>query len=173
MHQADNLGSSTQITKCSKDGFPVININGQPQCIAEFINYCIGGEEVTDVVVRNGARYFVFESGHEIPLLCNCCGEPLAGIDLKEDRESMIGRVLDAMDWDWEKLSDGRRVVDYVLLFSTKEGENFDALAVNTSVLSANKMRHPAGCIHSPQPAHKEEPALEVVVQQKKKRRRK
>jgi hypothetical protein len=161
---------SVQIASCKKDGFPIVEINGQPQCIAEFVNYCIGGEEITDVVVRNGARYFVFESGHEIPMLCNCCSEPLAGINLKEDRESMIGRVLDAVDWYWEKLSDGRKVIDYVLLFSTKEGEDFEALAVTTAVLSANKMRHPAGCIHAPQPAHKEEPALEVDVQPKKKR---
>ena len=84
----------------------------------------------------------------------------------------MTGRVLESMDWDWEKLSDGHKVIDYVMLFSAKEGEDFDALAVNTAVLSASKMRHPAGCIHAPLSARKEEPVPEVVVQPKKKRRR-
>lgn len=162
----------TQTIYCKKDGFPIINIGGQQQCVSEFLNYCIGGEKITDILLQNETMYYVFESGHEIPLLCNCCGEPLACANLQAERKNMIGRCLVSMSWDWEELEDGHSVIDYRLELSAKENEDFIVLIVQTAVSSANKMRHPAGCTQAPQPARKDEPVPEAAARPKKKRKR-
>lgn len=161
----------TQMLYCKKDGFPLINIDGQQQCVFEFLNYCIGGKKITDILLQNETIYYVFENGHEIPLLCNCCGKPLACRSLQAERKRMIGRTLLSMSWDWEELEDEQSVIAYRLEFSAKENEGL-FLIVQTAVSSANKMRHPAGCTQSPQPARKDEPVPEAAARQKKKRRR-
>jgi hypothetical protein len=137
-----------QLVECERDGFPILDINGQRHCLAEFVNYCIGGQKITDVVQRNDTLYYVFENRHELPLLCYCCGEPLACPDLQTEKRYMRGRVLQAMTWDTEHLEDGRDVIDFELEFSHKDGEG-GALMVQTATLSANKMSHPVICPHS------------------------
>ena len=128
-----------QLVECEKDGFPILNINGEPHCLAEFVNFCIGRQKVIDVVVRNNTLYYVFENRHEVPLLCYCCGEPLACPDLSAEKRRMRGRKLQAMTWNVEELEDGSNVIDYNLEFSPKYGET-EPLLVQTSTLSADKM---------------------------------
>jgi hypothetical protein len=109
---------------------------------------CIGGQKVTDVILRNDTLYYVFENWHELPLLCYCCGEALECSDLHAERKHMRGRVLQAMNWNLEELEDGRVVIDYELEFTSKYGEEA-ALMVQTSTLSADRMRHPVTCINA------------------------
>jgi hypothetical protein len=137
-----------QLIECERDGFPILNINGESHCLAEFVNFCIGGQKITDVVLRNETLYYVFENRHELPLLCYCCGEPLACPDLKAEKRQMRGRKLQAMIWSTEELEDGYQVIDYQLEFSPKHGET-EPLMVQTSTLSAAKMVHPILCAHS------------------------
>jgi hypothetical protein len=137
-----------QIIECERDGFPVLNINGEPHCLAEFVNFCIGSQKITDVVQRNGSLYYVFENRHELPLLCYCCGQPLECHDLQSVKRHVRGRTLQAMTWKLEELEDGRTVIDYQLEFSSKYGET-EPLMVQTSTLSADKMVHPILCAHS------------------------
>ncbi|MBN1583628.1 MAG: hypothetical protein JXA89_23175 [Anaerolineae bacterium] len=37
---------------CSKDGFPKVKIDGRWHCVAEYLDRCIGGQHVVDVVQR-------------------------------------------------------------------------------------------------------------------------
>jgi hypothetical protein len=137
-----------QIVECERDGFPVLNINGKPHCLAEFVDSCIGGQKIADVVLRNDTLYYVFENRHEIPLLCFCCGMPLECPDLQAEKRNMRGRKLKAMTWDLVEMEDGKNVIDYQLEFSSKPGET-EPLMVQTSTLSADKMIHPLLCPHS------------------------
>jgi hypothetical protein len=168
-----SAAQTEQLPQCERDGFPILEINGEERCLAEFVDACIGGQKITDVILRDATLYYVFENRHEIPLLCYCCGEALACPDLHAERRSMRGRVLQAMTWDLEELEDGRVAIDYRLEFSSKYGDE-SALLVQTSTLSANRMRHPVTCVNSgvPAPMPTSLPATEVPVLRKKHRRR-
>jgi hypothetical protein len=159
-----------KLVECERDGFPILDINGQEQCLAEFVDYCIGGKKITDVVVRNDTLYYVFENRHELPLLCYCCGEPLTCPDLRVEKKNLRGRTLQAMSWNTEQLEDGRNVIDFQLEFSRKDGEE-NVMMVATSTLSANKMRHTVLCSHSGLPASMfEAPRISIAPPPSKKR---
>ena len=163
-----------KLIECERDGFPILDINGQQHCLAEFVNYCVGRQKITDVVQRNDTLYYVFENRHELPLLCYCCGQPLACPDLQTEKRHLRGSVLQAMTWNTEQLEDGRNVIDFQLEFSLKDGQD-DVRMVQTSTLSANKMRHPITCSHSglPAPISKAlHPAIVSPPSPKKRRRR-
>jgi hypothetical protein len=162
-----------QLIECEQVGFPILNINGEPHCLAEFVNFCIGGQKIVDVILRNDTLYYVFENRHEIPLLCYCCGEALACPDLQAEKRHMRGRKLQAMIWDLEELEDGRNVIEYQLEFSPKYGDA-EPLMIQTSTLSAEKMVHPILCAHSGIPIPKNEfrTAVKPSLSNKKRRRR-
>ena len=162
-----------QLIKCEQDGFPVLELNEEQHCLAEFVNFCIGRQKITDVVLRNNTIYYVFENRHEIPLLCYCCGQPLGSHDLQAERQDMRGRRLKSMSWAPEELDDGRVLIDYQLEFSSKYGET-EPCIVQTSVWSADKMVHPLQCAHSgiPLPDDKFHPIIPSPSSKKKRRRR-
>jgi len=162
-----------QPVECEQDGFPILEINGEPRCLAEFVDACIGGQKVSDVVLRDGTLYYIFENRHELPLLCYCCGEPLACPDLRAERKHMRGRTLQAMTWSLDEFEDGRVAIDYELEFSGKYGEE-GPLMVQTSTLSANRMRHPVTCanIGAPAPAPRSAPEAPAPAGRKKHRRK-
>ncbi len=139
---------TTALAKCERDGFPILTINGKPHCLAEYVDQCIGGQKIADVIQRAETLYYVFENRHEFPLLCYCCGEPLKCPDLAVERKRLRGRVLQAMTWDTVTLEDGREVIDYELEFSPKSGEA-TPLLLQTSTQSADAMRHPLSCSRS------------------------
>lgn len=163
----------TQFRECERDGFPILTINGEPHCLAEFVDFCIGGQKVADVVLRNNRLYYVFENRHELPLFCYCCGEPLACHDLQSVKRQMRGRKLQGMTWNMEELEDGRNVIGYQLEFSPKYGET-GRLMVQTSTLSADKMVHPILCAHSgvSLPSSKVSPVIAIPSSSKKRRQR-
>ena len=162
--------TTDQLPLCEQDGFPILEIDGQQRCLAEYVVACIGGQKVSDVILRNGTLYYVFENRHELPLLCYCCGEPLACPDLGAERKNMRGRTLQAMTWNLEELEDGREVIDYQLEFSGKYGEA-GPLMVGTSTLSANRMRHPLTCANAGMPAPEPKPGPETQVPARRKKR--
>lgn len=161
------------LPQCKRDGFPILKINGEERCLAEFVDACIGNQKVIDVVQRNGTLYYVFENRHEIPLLCYCCGEALECPDLHAERKHMRGRVLNAMTWSLEELEDGQEAIDYRLEFSSIYGEQGPWL-VQTSTLSAERMRHPVTCANSGASPllPNRRPASPVPEKRKKHRRR-
>ena len=168
-----STGQTVDLPQCERDGFPILEIDGEMHCLAEYVDACIGNQKVTDVIIRDDTLYYVFESRHKLPILCYCCGEALACPDLRAERKHMRGRSLQAMTWNPEELEDGRVVIDYQLEFSGKYGEE-GPLTVGTSTLSANRMRHPLTCVNSGAPVPKPgpDPAASVPAKRKRHRRR-
>jgi hypothetical protein len=135
--------------KCSKDGFPMVNIHGRLRCIAEYMDRCVGERQIVDVVQRDEVIYYVFENRHEVPLLCFCCGEPLAVTDLEASRQNMTGRRLQAMGFEPVTLEDGSDAVQFILEFSPK-GKIGRSTDVIVSLDVAEKMIHPRMCKQAP-----------------------
>lgn len=130
---------------CEKDGFPKVQIQGHWECVAEYLDRCIGGQRVIDVVQRGDTVYYVFENGHELPMLCFCCGEPLGFYDLDKSRLDMKGRRLERMSLEPGLLEDGAEMLQFRLHYS-KKGLFSKPIVDPISVEAAAKMKHPPGC---------------------------
>jgi hypothetical protein len=129
---------------CSRDGFPKVKIDGRWTCVAEYLDRCIGGQRITDLIERGGTVYYVFENGHELPMLCFCCDRPLVYRHLKRSRRRTVGRRLESMSvGPVEK--DGRILSQFCLELS-KKGIFSRPVAVPVSAQVAVQMKHPPGC---------------------------
>ena len=130
---------------CSKDGFPKVEIKGRWHCVAEYLDRCIGGQRIVDMVERERTVYYVFENGHELPSLCSCCGTPHEYRDLESARRENVGRRLESMMMDPGETEDGQVVFRFCLELSNK-GLLSQPLAVPLSVEAAAQLRHPIRC---------------------------
>jgi hypothetical protein len=134
---------------CQKDGSPMVRINGNWECAAEYLDRCLDGKRVVDVVQLKGVSHYVFEDGHKLPLLCFCCGEPLDTVDPKRARASILGRRLEGMSLAMVSMEDGRDLEQFRLEFS-KKGLFSKGVYTAVSPLVAAGLRHPSGCPHPP-----------------------
>jgi len=134
-----------KLVACEQDGFPILRINGHQQCLGEFTDHCLGRIKITDVVLRAGTMYYVFEDGHQLPLLCFCCGKPLASHDALGEADRMRGRKLKTYGWDTVEVEGGRTVIDFQLEFTRKFWE-LKSIWVHLSVHSVDKLIHPRAC---------------------------
>jgi hypothetical protein len=143
---------------CERDGFPMLTINGRLECSAEYIDRCVGGLPVVDVVQRGKTAYYVFENGHELPLLCPCCGGPLWFDDLEKERKTTRGWRLRSMSVGIQTLQDGREIEELNLEFS-KAGLLSRIVQVPVAFEVAARMRHPTDCPYRKQvsPSQKRE----------------
>ncbi len=89
--------SESSYPTCPTHGFPMITINGQLKCSLEALDHCLGHKKVTDVVQRGKITYYIFEDGHELPLLCGCCGQGLVIEDVAHERKQVCGRRLEGI----------------------------------------------------------------------------
>ena len=151
--------------KCKRDGFPMLKIKGRWQCVAEYLDRCIGQQRVVDLVQRGETVYTVFENGHELPMLCFCCGEPLAYEDLERSCRDMCGRRRESMSVDMVTVEDGNGVLQFALEFSEK-GLLSRGVYVPVAVEAAARLRHPDHC------PRKGKPPKEKSRQRKRRRRR-
>lgn len=134
--------------RCKRDGFPMVEIDGKLECPAEYIDRCIGQQPVVDIIQRDKTTYYVFANGHQVPMLCSCCGTPLVYRELEQPRRDIVGRRLDAMAIHVEVLPDGRQYEELVLEFlGTADSEPF---GIPVSFLVAAQMKHPSHCPHRP-----------------------
>lgn len=136
---------------CEHDHFPLVRIDGRLECAAEYLDRCLGLKRVVDMIPRDQVTFYVFEDGHELPLLCFCCGEPLTGFDLEESRRRIRGRRLEQMSITQVALDGGDDLPQFRLEFS-KRGLFSHSLVVPLSPEVAARMRHPDTCPHKPQP---------------------
>jgi hypothetical protein len=149
------LSENIQTVWYKQHGFPMVKIGGRLECVAEYLDRCIGQQLVVDVSRHEQAARYVFENGHELPLLCGCCGGPLVVSD--RARHDTIGRRLVCMGVVDRTLEDGREIAELDLEFS-KKGVLSTKYHVQVAFEAAAKMRHPAGCPHGrslPAPKHK------------------
>ena len=125
----------------------MVKINGRWECVAEYLDRCIGGQRIVDVTQRDGTIYYVFENRHELPLLCFCCDTPLAVENPKRERSQLRGRRLESMSVEPVVLQDGTEMLQFRLELSKKRLEP-SGRTVAVSVESAARMHHPPGCPH-------------------------
>jgi hypothetical protein len=143
------MGKKLTYPTCAHDGFPLVTIAGRSQCVAEYLDRCIGQKRVVDMVQRNETTYYVFEDGHALPLLCFCCGEPLTVFDLAKSRQNIRGRRLKAMAMGSVELTEGGELPQFRLVFS-KKGLFSSELTEPLSPEVAVHLRHPDDCAHKP-----------------------
>jgi hypothetical protein len=130
---------------CPRDGFPLLKIDGKLECSVEYIDRCVGGQAVVDVVQRGPTTYYVFENGHQVPLLCGCCGSSLSVPDLALERKQALGRRLESMSMVPQVAENGREYHVLSLEFS-KQGLFSKGLFLPVSFEVAARLRHPADC---------------------------
>ncbi|MGB4979268.1 MAG: hypothetical protein WBR35_21210 [Anaerolineae bacterium] len=135
------------LATCPRDGFPLIYVNGGWECAAEYLDRCLGQQPIADIVQRGGTVYYLFENGHELPMLCFCCGTPLVYGDIDRTRRDMQGRRLESMSCDIVTTQAGREAVEYRLEFS-KKGLLRPGVRVAIALQAAAKLRHPSYCPH-------------------------
>lgn len=87
---------------CDRDGFPLVEIEGQQYCSVEYADGIIGGQKVLGVAQRTGGDdpgliEILFSGGYVMPLTCPCCGGPLhlKPRSLPEVRALLIGRTVE------------------------------------------------------------------------------
>jgi len=136
-HSADSYPA------CPNDGFPLIDINGRLECCVEVLDRCVGQKKVVEVVQRGQITYYVFENGHELPLLCGCCGHGLAVKDLDQERKRVCGRRLEAMSIGTTMIEKDRREYDELILEFSKLGVFSKPLHIPVAFEVAAQLRHP------------------------------
>lgn len=127
----------------------MVQIRGRWECAVEYLDRCIGGQRIADVVQHGKAVYYIFENGHKLPLLCFCCGTPLVVASLEKTRRNMRGRRLEAMSTKLVLLNDGSQMPQFRLEFSRK-GLLSRAIYEPVSPQVAAHLRHPPGCPNRP-----------------------
>ena len=143
--------SENDIRICEKDGFPKVKIQGRWECVAEYLDRCIGGQHVVDVVQRGDTVYYVFENGHELPMLCFCCGGPLGFCDAEQSRQDMRGRNLESMSVEPGELEDSTDMLQFRLHYS-KKGLFSKPIVDPISIEAAPQMKHPPDCPYGRKP---------------------
>lgn len=84
---------------CSHDDLPMILINDEFVCIAEYLYAHIDNASVNDLVTEP-ILSLVFQNGHTLPLICPDCGESLHVTDQSELLDEINGLTLINVDWD-------------------------------------------------------------------------
>jgi hypothetical protein len=94
--------------QCSEHGCPMIQIGNDYVCVFEYVDSCIGNQQVVDVITDIGAGstetdLLVFENGWQLPLLCPACGGPIQTCDEEGDAtaflEAIVGLYLTALSY--------------------------------------------------------------------------
>lgn len=136
--------STSSYPPCPNDGFPLIDLNGRLECCVEALNRCVGLQKVVEVVQRDQTTYYVFEDGHELPLLCGCCGQGLVVKDLEQERKRVCGRRLEAMSIGTTMIEKDKREFDELILEFSKQGIFSKPLYIPVAFEVAAQLRHPA-----------------------------
>lgn len=92
---------------CERDEFPKVRIGGHWECVAEYLDRCLGQQRVVDMVQWQETTHLVFENGHELPALCPDCGQPVVYGHPERARRNMRGRRLESMSYRTGTLRDG------------------------------------------------------------------
>jgi hypothetical protein len=158
-----------QAPVCKKDGFPLLKINNQLKCVAEYLDRCIGQKTIVDVVQSDKTTFLVFSNGHKLPLLCPCCNGSLEITDLEEMRQKTIRQRLVSMAIASRVYEDGQEYDELVLEFSDKEMPS-ETVDLSMSFEVALELEHPIMCRQRSR-TNRERDAKKMKRSRKKKRR--
>ena len=135
---------------CKRDGLPMVKIGERWYCAGEYLERCISGEKIVDMVARKETFFYVFESGHELPLLCACCGEPLVVPNVEKSRRQMRGCRLKSATLAIAVTNDGEERLEFALEFSGKGLLWWVRMPpVTISPQAVVRMHHPDECPRS------------------------
>ncbi len=84
---------------CSHDALPMIFLDEEFTCVAEFLNAHINESPITDLITEP-VLALVFQNGHTLPLLCPDCGGSSHIDDHNELLEEVNGLTIIDVDWD-------------------------------------------------------------------------
>lgn len=87
-----------RVETCERDGFPLVEIDGDLYCSVEYADGLIGGQQVLGVAEGDdGTIELLFSGGSVVPLTCPCCGGTLhlRPRSLGDVRQLLIGRTLE------------------------------------------------------------------------------
>ncbi len=129
---------------CPDDGYPLIMVDGELTCCFEALNHCLGQREVVDVIKRGKKTYYVFNDGHELPLLCGCCGQGLQFANLGKEREDMRGRRLTGMSMKTVISEEEDREFEELVLEFSKRGFLSMPSQVPVAFEVLAELRHPS-----------------------------
>jgi hypothetical protein len=151
---------------CPNDGFPLIIIDNELTCCFERLNHCLGQRVVVDVIKRGKTAYYVFDDGHELPLLCGCCGQSLQVDDLAGSLEEVRGRRLTGMSMETRIIEEENREYERLVLEFSKPGLFSQIMRLPVAFEVAAELRHP-----SPAPTRKPGSTSKKKVRSQKKSR--
>lgn len=129
---------------CPDDGFPLLIIDDELVCCFEALDHCLRQRMVVDVVQRGKITYYVFDDGHELPLLCGCCGQGLRVDDLAKEHEEICGRRFTGMSIKTKALEKEDREYDQLVLEFSKSGLFLQPMQVPVAFEVAAGLRHPS-----------------------------
>lgn len=139
-----------QTTHCDRDGFPLLNIDGEIYCSVEYADGLVGGQKV--VGIGQGERFIelLFANGYTMPLTCPCCGNELhlRDMSLPQLRALLVGRTLEGFrhgEWVGREVPPRRHPM-FALQFSGTEERNERTIEVALeSVRQIRKPTRPEG----------------------------
>ena len=77
----------------------MLRIEDEYVCILEYVDEHLGGKQVKDLIVAEGGLIAIlFDDDHELPLLCQHCGDPIEA-DADELLNELSGLYLAALQW--------------------------------------------------------------------------
>ncbi len=128
---------------CPDDGFPLIMVDDELTCCFDMLNNCLGQRRVVDVVRWGQTVYYVFDDGHELPLLCACCGQGLLVKDLAAERNAMYGRRFIGMTMNTSVIEEEDHEYEQFVLEFSKGGTFSHPLQMPVAFEVAAELRHP------------------------------
>jgi hypothetical protein len=84
---------------CSHDDMPMIHIDGEFVCVAEYLYSHINNAPVTDLMT-DPVLTLVFQNGHTLPLLCPDCGDSVHVNDHSQLLDTINGLTIIDVGWD-------------------------------------------------------------------------
>ncbi len=117
---------------CSHDDFPMILIDDDFICVAEYLDAHINSAPITDLITEPDLA-LVFQNGHTLPLLCPHCGDSLHFTDDSWLLDSVNGLTIVDMDWDIE-------TEELILAFGQPNGDDEEE-ALKTVAIHLDSVR--------------------------------
>ncbi len=131
---------------CQNDGFPMLEINGRLECVAEYLEECLAFKTITDLNEKDKTISILFNDGHELPLLCPCCGEVLSIEDIEAERIQLSDSQLESITIEILDHGDGREFIHLILWFLKKTNSHNPTFGLALSLNVAKTLQHPDSC---------------------------
>ena len=121
------------IIYCSHDDFPMLLIEDDFICVAEYLETHINHAPITDLITEP-VLTLVFQNGHTLPLLCPDCGGSLHFTDYSSLLDNINGLTI--IDMEWEMTTE-----ELILEFGQPDDEIFEEDELNMVAIHLDSVR--------------------------------